>query len=78
MSKIYAIHGGGDWADASAEYVVLPAGMDIEVERTAYREWFENVFRKNGRIGYMSLTEWLLSRGARAPQDTELEVIGDE
>jgi hypothetical protein len=24
MTKITAIHGGGDWADAAAEYLVLP------------------------------------------------------
>mgnify|MGYP006340211023 CR=1 FL=1 len=78
MTKIYAIHSGGDWTDASAEYVVLPPVMDIKAEHVAYREWYENVFQKNRRIGYLAFNEWLLSRGAREPEESELEVIAPE
>ena len=35
--KITAIHGGGDWCDASAEYLILPPGMDIEKEALEFQ-----------------------------------------
>lgn len=42
MTKIVAILGGGDWADASVEHIEVPNGMDLEVERNTYREWLRN------------------------------------
>lgn len=41
MAKITAIHGGGDWHDARAEYLILPDGMDIKAEHNEWRRWYE-------------------------------------
>ena len=81
MPKITAIHGGGDWADASAEYLVLPGDMDIGAERAAYDNWYENVYRPSINVGrpvsWMSFADWLLKEGAREPESDEIEIVWD-
>lgn len=79
MTKITAIEGGGDWADASVEYLVLPDWMDIAKEHAAYNEWYNNSYCSD-RIHhkYKSFCKWLLERGAREPNDDELDVFCDD
>lgn len=82
MSKITAIHSGGDWADASADYLVLPEGMDIEAEASKRKSWYEEVYLKSLREGnsgvrYFSLYEWLKQNGARDPLPDELSVFDE-
>lgn len=79
--KITAIHGGSDWADASAEYIVLLEGMNIEEEKKAYRTWYEKEYvpalRADGKPQYITFVDWLISKGARKPSDDELEIVED-
>ena len=81
MAKITAIHGGGDWADASAEYLVLPDGMDIEAEHASWRVWYRTEYCPALHAGkqpeYVTLYEWLKRKGARDPGDDELHVFSD-
>jgi hypothetical protein len=81
MAKITAIHGGGDWYDASAEYLVLPDGMDIKAEASAWRVWYDTEYcpalRANKRPEYVTLYEWLKRKGARDPGDDELQGFDD-
>lgn len=81
MSKILALHSGGDWADASAEYLVLPDGLSIEAEAKAYQRWYRDEYcvqlRAGDRPKYRSLFVWLLEKGAREPRDDELEIYDD-
>ena len=81
MAKITAIHGGGDWADASAEYLVLPDGMDIETEHAAYRVWYRTEYFPAVDAGknpkFVTLYEWLKQKGARDPDDDEFQVFFD-
>jgi len=51
MAKITAIHGGGDWYDASADYVILPAEMDVDVAVANYRKWYQTEYRPHRRPG---------------------------
>jgi len=71
--KLIAIHGGGDWADASAEYLMLPEGMDANQEHWKYKQAMQ------GKVGgeYKSFCDWLKERGAREPTNDELEIIDD-
>lgn len=77
--KITAIHSGVDWADASAEYLILPDGMDFEVEMRAREKWYEDVYRPSFRAGkkldYVSPTDWLKARGAVEPTKEQLVVV---
>ena len=89
MPTITAIHGGGDWADASANYLILPEGMDIEVESEAWRKWYDeeycpalraaNVARDLGSDvvypEFAGLFDWCIARGARTPTDDELHIF---
>ena len=77
MTKITAIHGGGDWNDASAEYIILPPGMDIEKEKAARRVWYNTLYITKRDKNFVTLYEWCLQRGARVPNDDELEVYED-
>jgi hypothetical protein len=65
MPKIIAIHSGGDWYDASADYLVLPEGVNLDEER--------HLWQRNCRG--MTFTEWLMKLGARNVTDDELEVV---
>lgn len=80
MPKITAIHGGGDWYDASADYLVLPEGMDIEAEAIKRKAWYEEVYLKSLRdeesgVRYLTLYDWLKQNGARDPLPDELSVF---
>jgi len=82
MSKIIAIHGGGDWADASAEYIILPEGVDYHEEQKKWREWYDGKYcpsLKHGaeRIEFIGTLDWLIKAGARLPTDDELTVKDD-
>ena len=83
---ITAIHSGGDWYDASAEYLVLPDGMNISDQKGDWRKWYKEVYcddlrRTNkeygngGKVIYISFCEWLKNHGARDVTDDELEVF---
>jgi hypothetical protein len=37
MAKIWAICGGGDWADASVDHIILPEGVTMEEMETGHR-----------------------------------------
>ncbi len=82
MAKITAIHSGGDWADASAEYLILPDGADIETLYANYHKWYKTVYRPARKRGeqpsYFSFTEWALDHGAREATEDELEVFDEE
>ncbi len=75
MTKITAIHSGGDWADASAHYLVLPDGLDIGAERKKWKQSYEKEYRSDSTtILYVDFYEWLKKAGARDPLPDELTV----
>lgn len=41
---LLAIHGGGDWADASAHYIMLPTDVDIKDVKKAWRVWYRGTY----------------------------------
>lgn len=82
MSKITAIEGGGDWTDASVQYLVLPDGMDIGTEAMRRDLWLRMLKAPLADGGYsvrfyISLFDWLVERGARIPNDDELTVFSE-
>ena len=81
MAKITAIHSGGDWYDASAEYLILPSGMNIEAQSAAWRVWYRNVYcpalHPRSGVEFVTLVQWLKRAGAVAPSPDELEIFDD-
>jgi len=79
--KITAIHSGSDWADAHADYVILPNGTTIEKEVAAWDRWYRDVYtmslRLKQHVKYKTLAELILERGGRVPNDDELEIFDD-
>ena len=78
MSKVTAIHSGGDWTDASALYVVVPRKMDIKKEHRAYQEWIRGWNQMKPRPRFCHFAEWLVEyRKARIPTEKELDIFDE-
>lgn len=83
MSKITAIHGGGDWYDASVDYLVVPEGTDLDEENEKYQKWYREVYCSEARsrlpsIQYMTFGQWLRENcNARDTNEDELEIFDD-
>jgi len=82
MSKITAIFGGGDWADASVEHIVLPKEMDINRERELYKKWYYGEYcpalLSDEQLKFRTFPKWLIEKGARYTTDEELIEFWDE
>jgi len=77
MSRLVAILGGGDWADALIYHLVIPDDMDLDEQKAAHGKWYHEEFvPKLGtleRSPFINLREWLIIHGAR--EATENDVI---
>lgn len=75
-----AIEGGGDWADASVTYLLVPDGVDVEAEKALYHDWLRREYhpaRKRGQsIRWLNFDTWLIERCGAKPND-EIEVYND-
>lgn len=90
MSKIYAIMGGGDWADASVDHIVFDQGYEGWFEKLVedwkeYRQMRSDIMRINAMDGtrnpvppWVNMSDWLLANGGRRPTKDELEEVWDE
>ena len=79
MPKITAIESGGDWNDASVDYLCLPNGMNIEDEHRYYKFWLTNVYQvMTPIVKYQTFTEWLMSKGATEPEEAELDIFYED
>ncbi len=87
MSKITAIHGGGDCYDASVEYLILPEGTNAEEEKVKYMKWYNeeylHCFQEGGMllegnaVGYLTFFDWLENLGGIEPNLDQLEIVVD-
>lgn len=83
MPKIYALLSGSDWTDASVKHLVLPEGMDINAAKELYAQWYREVYVASNRslpnstagVKFMDFEDFLISKGARPPNDDELELF---
>jgi hypothetical protein len=79
--KITAIHGGGDWYDASADYLVIPPDMDLDAQKAAWRVWYSTHYRpalRGGpRVEYIPFVQWVIANGGREATEDEIEVYED-
>lgn len=81
-TKILAIHSGGDWTDASADYLILPDGVDFcqqkEERDKWYREEYSRSMRRGERPKYISLVDWLKHLGACEPSEELLQIVWND
>ncbi len=83
--KLIAILGGGDWADAYVEHLIVPHNLDMKTEFEEYRKWYRNIYcvevdrcKREGerqKIEYLTYPQWLINRGAKKPNETDIEII---
>ena len=82
MSKLIAVMSGGDWCDASVNFLVLPDGMDLEQQKILYSKYLEHrrkiFMEENESLPYWSLAEWFERGGAITPEDDIIEEVWDE
>lgn len=82
--KITAMMSGGDWCDASVDFIVLNDGIHIEEEKKKRDIWYKEVYspswdpKKEGtnkhKLKYLSLIDWLIENGkARKATGDEVE-----
>ena len=66
--KLVAIESGGDWADASVEYIVVPDDLDLEETYKEYNQW---------KLGnkWMSFDAWLKKYKGARDAENEIEVF---
>ena len=83
-TELVAIEGGGDWADASVDYLVVPLGVDIKTEENKRQKYI--VIRNKRRdwdwmlnkYPYLSLSAWLIKHcGARVTTDDDIYRLFD-
>ena len=80
MPKITAIHSGCDWYDASADYVILPDGIDVQKEHECWNEWLawrRYQFSLGNKVQFTSFVDWPMRCGAREPTEEELTIFDD-
>jgi len=55
---------GGDWLDASVDFLEIPDGMDIKEMKLKYDKWYKNEYNPNrSHCKYLSLSEFLKLNG---------------
>lgn len=78
MSKLVAILGGGDWADASVDFLMLPDDINLDDAKQAWREWYRT-YDPYAKPTYMPFVEFVKKRySATEPDDTQLTVYWDD
>ena len=81
QSELVAILDGGDWADASVNFVKVPLTVDIEKERLNYDKWYREVYLPQFRhklTTYLTFSDWLRKHcGASEPLPTDIEVLDE-
>jgi len=82
MTKITAIHGGGDWTDTSVVHIILPEGVVFEEEKAKWQKWYREEYvpavEQYKKPTYVSLLDWLRKLGATDPTPDQLEIVWDE
>jgi len=77
--RIYAILGGGDWADASVDHVVLDKDVDLEKMAREWHDWYQRIYipalRAGESLAYLDLADWLLENGGRETDVDELMCV---
>lgn len=65
-TKLIALMHNGDCTDCSCIHLVLPFGVNLAEEKANYR---------NRAVKNQSFNEWLIERGARHPNESEMEEV---
>jgi hypothetical protein len=75
-TRLTAICGGGDWADASVDYLQTPIDMDLHSQRSEHDRWYREEYRPNldkeSAVPYIPIVQWLINNGARRATDNEI------
>jgi hypothetical protein len=80
--KLIALLGGGDWADASVEHVIIPTSMNLEAEKANYEKWYTEVYcpalQRRENPDYVQFCQWLIERGARLATENDVTEFWDD
>ena len=81
--RITAIRSGSEWNDAGIDFLVLPKEMDLNVEYTNYRLWYDTIYIPNyynltSKVEYKSFVAYLLEQGARYANEEELDDVHED
>lgn len=77
---LVAVHGGGGWYDASADYIVVDKPRDLDELRKVWRAWYHKIYLAELHAGehpiYLDFSAWMIDRGyARRATSDDITVI---
>lgn len=88
MTRVVSIEGGGDWNDASYSLLDVPADLDIEAEKDAWRSWYRDEYVPTLRAwqaeypsvhgrppgpDFIDFEAWLIRKGAKPFEVEKIE-----
>jgi len=78
-TRLVAILGGGDWADASVDFLSIPFDITLKEAKVEYDKWYREGDRKRWtEEEYMSFPNWLRKNyGALEAAYEEIEVFNE-
>ncbi len=81
-TPLVAILGGGDWADASVDFLRVPLSVDLQKEYDKYQDYDAHRFDADGNrvkdVPYMSFDEWLIKKaGSEKAGQEYIYVLSD-
>ena len=70
-----AIYGGGDWADASVDHLLIPDGVNLEVVSKEYLAWLRETYQPAMNRGgehstFYTFPAWLVAYHGATPDDS--------
>ena len=81
--RLVAILGGGDWADASVNHLVVPRNINLALEKEKYEHWYAREYVPPYRRGehpiFVDFSGWLIKfSGAREAREDEIELFNED
>lgn len=76
--RLVAVFGGGDWADASVDHIIVPSDVRMEEVKRAYDQWYRNDYcpalNAGTRPTFYTLPQFAIERfGAAVATDADIE-----
>ena len=86
-TKLVAIKGGGDWGDASVDFLAVPKGVDLDAAKAAYNVWYRDEYalalRNRALSGalpypvYLSFPAFLVARYGATENPPDITIFED-
>lgn len=86
MSRLVAVLGGGDWADASVDFLKVPDRLDLVAAKARWQAWYDTTYlpalrewqrNSGGAPTFLTFSNWLAQREGCEANPDEIETFND-